>query len=201
MTEKIAYIIAYFMVNPLSWVLICLLPILLRVIKKKSKSKRKYQYEEPLSNLNLTNDLPIKGMYERNWILTQNEKIQYRRLKTIADELGYTVFTKVRLLDLVEPKKGNPKYKTYFYKIQAKHIDFVLCDNVKLVAQVLIEIDDSSHDTPERMERDKFVDEVVQSVGYKIIHARAITPEIKELITGKSEDEKLPDVGPVELKL
>lgn len=189
------------MVDPLAWVVICLLLMLLRFIKKKSRNKRKYQYEEPLSNFDLSDNLPIKGMYERNWILTQNEKVQYRRLKAIAEELGYTVFTKVRLLDLVEPKKGTQKYKTYFYKIQAKHIDFVLCDNVKLVAQVLIEIDDSSHDTPERMERDKFVDEVVQSVGYKIIHTRAITPEIKELITGKPEEEKLPDVNTVELKL
>ena len=201
MAEKIAYVIAYLMVDPLAWVVICLLLMLLRFIKKKSRNKRKYQYEEPLSNFDLSDNLPIKGMYERNWILTQNEKVQYRRLKAIAEELGYTVFTKVRLLDLVEPKKGTQKYKTYFYKIQAKHIDFVLCDNVKLVAQVLIEIDDSSHDTPERMERDKFVDEVVQSVGYKIIHTRAITPEIKELITGKPEEEKLPDVNTVELKL
>ncbi len=88
--------------------------------------------------------------------------------------------TKVRLLDLLEPRPGSQKYKTYFYKVQAKHIDFVLCDQEKLVARVLIELDDSSHDQIQRKERDEFVDQVVQSVGYKIIHTRRITEELRE---------------------
>ena len=78
--------------------------------------------------------------------------------------------------------RGNKKYKTYFYKVQAKHVDFVLCDS-KLVARYIIELDDSSHDTESRRARDAFVDEVVKSVGYKIIHTRAITDEIREQLS------------------
>lgn len=122
-------------------------------------------------------DLPVKGAYQRNWLFTYNEKDAYQKLKLIAEKLGYTVFAKVRLLDLVEPIKGNKKYKAYFWKIQAKHVDFVLCD-YKLVAKYIIELDDSSHDKKDRKERDNFVDEVVESVGYKIIHVRAITDDI-----------------------
>ncbi len=85
------------------------------------------------------------------------------------------------MLDLVTPVKGNPKYKTYFYKVQAKHVDFVLCDE-KLVARCVIELDDKSHDTEERQKRDSFVDEVLKSVGYKIIHTRAITDDLKKQI-------------------
>lgn len=124
-------------------------------------------------------ELPIKGAYQKSWLFSYNEKDAYNKLVPIARELGYTVFTKVRLLDLLEPVKGNPKYKTYFYKVQSKHVDFVLCDE-KLVARYIIELDDSSHDRSDRKERDNFVDEVVESVGYKIIHTRAITEEIKE---------------------
>lgn len=126
-------------------------------------------------------EIPIQGAYQKAWLFSYNEKDAYTKLKPIAEELGYTVFAKVRLLDLLEPVKGNPKYKTYFYKIQAKHVDFVLCD-AKLVARYIIELDDSSHDTKERQERDKFVDEVVQSVGYKVIHVRAIDETIREKI-------------------
>ena len=81
-------------------------------------------------------------------------------------------------MDILEPVKGNPKYKTYFYKVQAKHVDFVLCDE-KLVARYIIELDDSSHDSASRKNRDDFVDKVVTSVGYKIIHVRAITDDIR----------------------
>ncbi len=127
--------------------------------------------------------LPIQGAYQKAWLFSYNEKDAYTKLKPIAEELGYTVFAKVRLLDLLEPVKGNPKYKTYLYKVQAKHVDFVLCD-AKLVARIIIELDDSSHDTEKRKERDAFVDEVVQSVGYKIIHVRAIDETIREKIKG-----------------
>ena len=102
-------------------------------------------------------------------------------LKPIAEELGYTVFAKVRLLDLLEPRQGQQKYKTYFYKIQAKHVDFVLCDR-NLDAVWIIELDDSSHDRPDRQERDQFVDDVVTSVGYNILHVRQITPDIRDIL-------------------
>lgn len=47
----------------------------------------------------------------------------------------------------------------------------------KLVARCIVELDDSSHDASDRKERDAFVDEVVTSVGYQIIHTRAVTDE------------------------
>lgn len=122
--------------------------------------------------------LPIAGAYQKKWLLTYNEKDAYKVLKTICDENGLYLMTKVRLLDLVEPTKGNPKYRTYLYKVQAKHIDFVICD-AKLVARCLVELDDSSHNAADRAARDSFVDEVVQSVGYKIIHTRGITEAVK----------------------
>lgn len=127
--------------------------------------------------------LPVQGAYQKKWLFSYNEKDAYRKLKPIAAELGLTVFAKVRLLDLLEPKKGIEKYKTYFYKVQAKHVDFVLCDE-KLVARYVIELDDSSHDTDERQQRDRFVDEVLTDVGYKIIHTREITDTIKNELQG-----------------
>ena len=122
--------------------------------------------------------LPIAGAYQKKWLLTYNEKDAYKALKAICDENGLYLMTKVRLLDLVEPIKGNPKYRTYLYKVQAKHIDFVICDT-KLVARCLVELDDNSHNAADRATRDSFVDEVVQSVGYKIIHTRGISEAVK----------------------
>lgn len=104
--------------------------------------------------------------------------------------MGYTIFSKVRLLDLLEPVSGK-NYKSYFYKVQAKHVDFVLLDK-KLVARCIIELDDSSHDEKDRKERDSFVDKAVTSAGYKIIHTRTVTDEtiaqIKEVFKKRTEE-------------
>ena len=109
-------------------------------------------------------------------MFTYNEKDAYRKLLEIVTPMGYTVFAKVRLFDLVEPIKQNPKYKTFLYKIQAKHVDFVICDQ-KLVAKYIIELDDNSHNSESRKVRDQFVDTVLESTGYKILHTKAITKE------------------------
>ena len=119
-----------------------------------------------------TDMLPYDKAYQRKWLLTMNEKVFYRQLCTFAAKKNMTVFTKVRLLDLLEPVKNQPKYKTYFYKVQAKHVDFVLCDS-KLVARYIIELDDNSHNTQDRAERDRFVDLVLQAVGYKVLRLNA----------------------------
>lgn len=150
--------------------------ILVICLNVKKNEKKKPQTATQSSE---KGSLPIENAYQRKWLFSYNEKDAYYRLKAITEPMGLTVFAKVRLLDLLEPVKGSRAYKTYFYKIQAKHVDFVLCDS-KLVARYIIELDDSSHDTEVRKERDAFVDEVVKSVGYKIIHTRAITEEIQE---------------------
>lgn len=113
--------------------------------------------------LNADTQLPIAGAYQKKWLLTYNEKDAFKKIKAVSDEIGCYTFSKVRLLDLLEPVKGNAKYKTYFYKVQAKHVDFVIL-NEKLVARCIIELDDASHDTEERTRRDEFVDEVLKSV-------------------------------------
>lgn len=125
--------------------------------------------------------LPVAGAYQKKWLLTYNEKDAYKALKAICDENNLHLMTKVRLLDLAEPVKGNPKYRSYLYKIQAKHIDFVICDE-KLVARCMIELDDNSHNQADRIARDQFVDQVLQSVGYKILHIKAVTEQTKEEI-------------------
>ena len=115
-------------------------------------------------------------------LLTQNEKNAFRILLSFCKEHDLLIFTKVRLIDLAQPKKGAADYATLRNKVIQKHVDFVICDedvNVKLI----IELDDSSHSRPDRRERDQLVDEVLHRVGYKVIHTNGITPELlsKEL--------------------
>jgi len=172
----------------LSWILIIVLIRTIIVKKKKAKvpttvftPEKPQEQEEPTRPEYpeyLKDDLPIEGAYQQKWLLTYNEKAAYKILKQICDRNNLHLMTKVRLLDIVEPIRGQYKYKTYLYKIQSKHVDFVVCDE-KLVARCIIELDDSSHDQEERMERDRFVDRVLESVGYQVLRTRNVTEDIE----------------------
>ncbi|MEA5142218.1 MAG: DUF2726 domain-containing protein [Oscillibacter sp.] len=161
-----------------------------------SKKKPSSSNEDIEAESKSLEKLPIAGAYQRKWLFSYNEKDAYKVLRPICDRYNLYLSSKVRLLDLVEPIKGNSKYKTYFWKIQAKHVDFVICDE-KLVAKCIFELDDSSHNKADRKERDSFVDEVVQSVGYKIYHVKNIEPAaveaiIKEIFFPNTEKETAP---------
>lgn len=116
--------------------------------------------------------------YQKKYLLTRNEYNFYTRLKLIANRYNLQILTKIRLADLVETKK-NLSYadsNAYFNKIRSKHVDFALVDNMRVV--VLIELDDSSHKYQSRIERDIFVDDVLQRCGYIIIHTYGDTNQI-----------------------
>lgn len=126
----------------------------------------------------------FQGKYCKKYLLTKNEYFEFQKLKKIALTKGYIICPKVRLLDLIEPKKGDPKYKTLFYKIQAKHVDFVICDQ-NLYVKAILELDDNSHNQPNRIERDEFVDLILKDVGYTVIRTRSITDTTLDILNAE----------------
>lgn len=125
--------------------------------------------------------------YQKRYLLTKNEWHEYKKLKIEATNLGLQVCPKVRLLDLIEPRKG-PGYMSYLGRVQSKHVDFVLCDT-NLHVKAIVELDDNSHDRQERQERDDFVNQVLRSVGYTVIHTRCITENTLDCLKPKAPTE------------
>lgn len=119
--------------------------------------------------------------YQAKYLLTRNEWHEYKKLKEYATEKGLEVCPKVRLLDIIEPRKGE-NYMAFLRKIQSKHVDFVLTD-ADLRIKAIVELDDNSHNTKDRQERDQFVDQILTSVGYKVIHTRSVTETTLQDIT------------------
>ena len=99
---------------------------------------------------------------ERNFLSSLGAAIQGR----------YAIFGKVRISDIAEPAKryyGKPRMYVA-NRINQKHVDFVICqrDNLHIVG--VVELDDSSHNQPNRIGRDALVDHVMQSAGIPILH-------------------------------
>lgn len=114
--------------------------------------------------------------YKAKLLLTKNEWHEHKKLREYAAKKGLYVCPKVRLIDLVTPYGNGKEYMTRFHKVQAKHVDFVLVDEAMHI-RAIVELDDSSHDNQERQERDQFVDDVLSSTGYTIIHTRCVTEQ------------------------
>lgn len=163
-------------------VIICILLFLIFEFRKSpiSSDKKHNKWTEQNSEINDDFDLidpnlsDYTGKYQKKLLLTKNEWYEYRKLKQLAENKGLQVCPKVRLLDLIEPRRGDPKYKTHFYKIQAKHVDFVICDQ-NLYVKAILELDDNSHNQAERKKRDEFVDQILKDVGYTVIRTCSIT--------------------------
>lgn len=113
-----------------------------------------------------------KYQYKKKNVVTNREQRFYKELKPIADKLGYTVLTKIRMADLVDPTAPDftSARQGSFAKIRSKHVDFALADPENLNIHLLIELDDSTHQWSDRKERDVFVDYVYRTTGYPILH-------------------------------
>lgn len=124
-----------------------------------------------------------KYPYERRDLLTSNELEFYQILAPIVFRHGWQLLMKMRLADIMAVQKGTEEYMKYFNKIKAKHTDFVFCDPDTLEILAGLELDDPSHERPERIERDEFVDNAYAAAGIPLIHVwNPIDPQELEQI-------------------
>ena len=106
-------------------------------------------------------------------LLTKRELKFFAVLNNIIDEKNFVIAIKPRMADFIaidNQKLKKKSYMTYFNKIKSKHVDFLICDISSMKPILAIELDDKSHEKKERVMRDKFVDEVYETVGLEIIH-------------------------------
>lgn len=138
--------------------------------KPNSQKATRTQRTQHQTNSNKMDLIPYK---KNDFIFSKNEYACYKNLKIIADKYNLEIFSKIRFADLVAVDKNQTsETQKYFNKIKSKHIDFVLLDNKYMQPKLLIELDDNSHDKPDRMERDNFVDSICKKCSLPILHTR-----------------------------
>lgn len=75
------------------------------------------------------------------------------------------VFCQVPLINLLYIPRGTPERQKWHNKYDRKTVDFVLCSADKLQPLLVIELDDKSHQRPDRIERDRFVEQALEAAG------------------------------------
>jgi hypothetical protein len=103
-------------------------------------------------------------------LLTQAEQTLFEVLRRATPDT-LLICPQVRLANLVRTTSRQRKQNQYdFYRIQAKCVDFVLCDARTTAPRLVIELDDRSHERADRQARDAFVDAVLAHIGLPILH-------------------------------
>lgn len=144
--------------------------ILIHIIQKKSNSPTFMQ------NNNDRNVLKEKIDYKKYYtpkvfVTTLNELKFYNILLEIAKELDLILFSQVSLYNIVSMRKDldYSTHQKYFNKIASKTIDFVLVDKSSCRIKLCIELDDSTHNKQKRIERDKFINELFESLEINLL--------------------------------
>lgn len=149
----------------------------------------KYLYKKLKKKKWIDTEYEIYPYCKKN-LLSNNELNFYKELKPVAEKLKLHIIAKVRIADFVDTEKGLDYFEKWEFlsKITQKHVDFILCNPEDLSPILLIELDDNSHESEKRKERDKFVEEVYKKTEYKLLRVRNaddIENKILEYINAK----------------
>lgn len=104
----------------------------------------------------------------RDDFLSPAEKSFYLVIKGMMGNF-FTICPKVSLADLFFVSRPNEN-KSAYNRINRKRIDFVICDPQTMTPLFAIELDDSSHERADRVERDAFVDSVFEAAQLPLLH-------------------------------
>lgn len=92
----------------------------------------------------------------------------------------FRIFAQVHLDCLLEPTSYGRDRLYAFRHINQKSVDFVLCDR-QLRTVLAIELDDSSHNRPDRVQRDQLVESLLKEGGVpllRISHNKVYEPQV-----------------------
>ena len=107
----------------------------------------------------------------RDDFLSAAELNFYKSLTLATEQFPVKILTKVSLSDLFFVTISDFKTRqSYWNKINRKHVDFLICDQVSLKPLIGVELDDKSHQQANRVQRDHFVNEVFKAANLPLLH-------------------------------
>jgi len=134
--------------------------------------------------------------FQRNdYLLSRAERSLYEVLhRTVYP--GYRVFPKVRLAEIVHVKRGTERWGSHFNRIKSKHVDFLVCSTDTLTPILVIELDDSSHATPDGKGADAFRNNVFKAAGLPLLRISARATYNPREVTAQVEAALAPPRSP-----
>ncbi len=151
-------------ISPVISLLVILIFFALAYRKRRQKMRKYNGYNNEIKEL--------RGKYKKAKILTSNEAKHSQAVLNVARKKGLNVSYKVRMLDVVVPKDSSDY--ALLNKVMKKHFDFVLTNKEHDVVLV-IELDDSSHNSQSALDRDAVKNTILKDVHIPLLRTRNIT--------------------------
>lgn len=103
-------------------------------------------------------------------LFSPDERVFYRALKEAVGE-EYEIFGKIRVADIVLPKKGASRNdaRLAFSPIAGQHFDFVLCDRKNLAVACAIQLHDKTNPTKQAERQDNPLKAVCETVALPFV--------------------------------
>ena len=122
--------------------------------------------------------------FARKHLLTKTEVAFYKTLLKICAQSfpDVGIAMQVRLGDIINCSDSD-WHKGFGPKISAKHIDFVLFDQETTEILLCIELDDSSHNRPDRKRRDKFINKAMIAANAPLLRISTKNMSNQKVIT------------------
>lgn len=150
--------------------------LLLTSYKKKSRKANKARVNRKEDSL--SNQLIEKGgaYVSKDFMMTPTEQKVYKLLEQKYGE-QYYIFAQVRVVDVLQPnvKKyftWTKEYKALFWQVSQWHFDYVMCHKDNFRIYCALELDDLSHDSPDRVRRDRVLNAVCKDAGIQLKRMR-----------------------------
>ncbi|MCK2183855.1 DUF2726 domain-containing protein [Halomonas getboli] len=151
--------------------------------ERKTKADAWKSPQEPAADLaekreksdrNYSEELMGRGdaYIARTHLMTPTERDVFKVLqKAYGDK--YHIFCQVRVVDIIQPNTSkyhakSKEYMSLFRQLSQWHFDYVLCSRDDLKVFCALELDDKTHERPERRKRDRIINMACEVSGLRL---------------------------------
>jgi hypothetical protein len=117
-------------------------------------------------------------------LMTPSEREFFVLLSSACDG-RYLVFPQIHLSALFRNRTGGRYHKAAFTIINGRSVDYVLCDASTLEPVYAVELDDPTHDGPDRQKRDAEVEAIFADHAFPLVRFRDYRGLTKEQIVDR----------------
>jgi very-short-patch-repair endonuclease len=147
---------------------------LIVIIATTRKRKRTYTNTNYNNKINYpTNNTKnyASTYYRKDYVMTKAETAFYEALLKCINS-NYIIIPQIKITSVLTTRN-----QTALNKIDRKSIDFCIAQRIKIQSSpyvaykttILIELDDSTHSLPDRIERDNFVNKICYEAGLTLL--------------------------------
>lgn len=104
-------------------------------------------------------------------LMSKTETDFFIKLQRVVSE-RYYVFPQVHLSAILDHRVKGQEWKYAFSHINGKSVDYVLCNKANLKPTYAIELDDYTHDRPDRRVRDSEVERIFEAANLPLVRFR-----------------------------